>query len=69
MNNQDELIARLFKDTLIIFLLLMFVSTIGYVIDGIITGEFLGVRLDNALSKIRDDFSGGSRARNASHVQ
>ncbi|MBR6888370.1 MAG: ATP-binding protein [Selenomonadaceae bacterium] len=42
MNNQDELIARLFKDTLIIFLLLMFVSTIGYVIDGIITGEFLG---------------------------
>ncbi|MBQ6132099.1 MAG: ATP-binding protein [Selenomonadaceae bacterium] len=42
MNNQDELIARLFKDTLIIFLLSMFVSIIGYIIDGIITGNFLG---------------------------
>ena len=41
-STQDKLIARLFKDTLIIFLLSMFVSTIGYVIDGIITGEFLG---------------------------
>ena len=39
---QDKLIARLFKDTLIIFLLSLFVSTIGYVIDGILTGEFLG---------------------------
>ena len=42
MEKQDKLIARLFKDTLIIFLLSMFVSTIGYVIDGIIIGEFLG---------------------------
>ena len=42
MGKQDKLIARLFKDTLIIFLLSMFVSTIGYVIDGIITGSFLG---------------------------
>lgn len=41
-STQDKLIARLFKDTLIIFLLSMFVSTIGYVIDGIITGNFLG---------------------------
>lgn len=41
-NTQDKLIARLFKDTLIIFLLSLFVSTIGYVIDGILTGEFLG---------------------------
>jgi len=39
---QDKLIARLFKDTLIIFLLSMFVSTVGYVIDGVITGKFLG---------------------------
>lgn len=39
---QDKLIAWLFKDTLIIFLLSMFVSTIGYVIDGVITGKFLG---------------------------
>ena len=42
MDKQDKLIARLFKDTLIIFLLSMFVSTIGYVIDGVITGKFLG---------------------------
>ena len=42
MDKQEKLIARLFKDTLIIFLLSMFVSTIGYVIDGILTGEFLG---------------------------
>jgi len=41
-NTEDKLIARLFKDTLIIFLLSLFVSTIGYVIDGILTGEFLG---------------------------
>lgn len=41
-DKQDKLIARLFKDTLIIFLLSMFVSTIGYLIDGIITGNFLG---------------------------
>ena len=39
---QDKLISRLFKDTLIIFLLSMFVSTIGHIIDGIITGNFLG---------------------------
>ena len=41
---QDKLISRLFKDTLVIFLLSMFVSTIGYIIDGIITGEFLGTQ-------------------------
>ena len=39
---QDKLIAQLFKDTVIIFLLSMFVSTIGHVIDGVITGSFLG---------------------------
>ena len=42
MDNQAKLIERLFRDTLLIFLLSLFVSTIGYVIDGIITGEFLG---------------------------
>ena len=42
MEKQAKLIERLFKDTLLIFLLSLFVSTIGYVIDGIITGEFLG---------------------------
>ena len=41
-SKQEKLIARLFKDTLIIFLLSMFVSTIGYLIDGVITGSFLG---------------------------
>ena len=39
---QEKLIARLFKDTLIIFLLSMIASTIGNTIDGIITGSFLG---------------------------
>lgn len=42
MNKQDALIARLFKDTLIILLLSMFVSIIGSVTDGAITGNFLG---------------------------
>ena len=42
MDKQAKLIERLFKDTLIIFLLSMFVSTIGHLIDGIITGNFLG---------------------------
>ena len=41
-DKQDKLISRLFKDTLIIFLLSMFASTIGNIIDGIITGNFLG---------------------------
>ena len=41
-DKQDKLIARLFKDTVIIFLLSMFVSTIGFIIDGVITGNFLG---------------------------
>ena len=41
-SKQDKLIARLFKDTLIIFILSIFVSTIGHIIDGIITGHFLG---------------------------
>ena len=40
--NEDKLIARLFKDTFIIFLLSMFASRVGDVIDGIITGKFLG---------------------------
>lgn len=39
---QDELIAQLFKDTLITFLLSMFAATIGNIIDGVITGNFLG---------------------------
>ncbi len=38
--NEDKLIARLFKDTLIIILLSLFVSRVGNVIDGIITGKF-----------------------------
>ena len=42
MDKQDKLIAQLFKDTLIIFLLSMFTSVIGNIIDGIITGKFLG---------------------------
>lgn len=42
MDKQDKLIARLFKDTLIIFLLSMFVSIIGSITDGAITGNFLG---------------------------
>lgn len=36
------MLNRLFRDTLIIFLLSMFVSIIGSVTDGIITGNFLG---------------------------
>lgn len=42
MSKQNQLITRLFKDTLIIFLLTYFTSTIGGVIDVIITGNFLG---------------------------
>ena len=42
MNNQPHLLERLFKDTLVIFLLSMFFGIIGYVIDGIIVGSFLG---------------------------
>ena len=42
MDKQAKLIERLFKDTLLIILLSMFVSTIGYVIDGVIIGNFLG---------------------------
>ena len=42
MDKQDKLIARLFKDTVIIILLSMFAATIGNTIDGIITGKFLG---------------------------
>lgn len=40
--NEDRLIARLFKDTLTVVMPAMVVSTIGNVIDGIITGSFLG---------------------------
>ena len=40
--NEDKLIARLFKDTLIINLLSLFASRIGDIIDGIVTGKFLG---------------------------
>ena len=42
MPKQDKLIVQLFKDTLIIFLLSMFTAAIGGIIDGIITGKFLG---------------------------
>ena len=42
MEKQDRLIARLFKDMLIIFLLLMFAEKAGTFIDGVITGKFLG---------------------------
>lgn len=42
MDKQDKLIARLFKDTLIIFLLSMFAEKAGTFIDGVITGKFLG---------------------------
>ena len=41
-SKQEKLIARLFKDTLIVILLSMIASTIGNTIDGIITGSFLG---------------------------
>ena len=42
MNKQEKLIARLFRDTLIIFLLSMFVAIICWIIDGGIIGNFLG---------------------------
>ena len=42
MDKQEKLIARLFKDTLIIFLLSMFAEKAGTLIDGILTGKFLG---------------------------
>jgi len=51
--NEDRLIARLFKDTLTVVMPAMIASTIGNVIDGIITGSFLG----------------SARARNANSVQ
>ena len=41
-SKQDKLIAQLFRDTLITFLLSMFASVIGNTIDGVITGNFLG---------------------------
>lgn len=41
-SKQEKLLARLFKDTLIIFLLSMFAEKAGTLIDGIITGKFLG---------------------------
>ncbi|MBE8952640.1 MAG: ATP-binding protein [Quinella sp. 1Q7] len=42
MNNQPYLLERLFKDTLVIFLLSMIVSIVGSITDGAITGSFLG---------------------------
>lgn len=42
MDKQEKLIARLFKDTLIIFLLSMFAEKAGTFIDGVVTGKFLG---------------------------
>ena len=42
MNNQPHLLERLFKDTLVIFLLSMIVSIVGSITDGAITGSFLG---------------------------
>lgn len=44
MDKQAKLIERLFKDTLIILLLSMFVSIVGSVADGAITGNFLGTK-------------------------
>ena len=44
MNNSTKLIEKLFRDTLIIFFLSMFVSIIGYIIDATITGNFLGTK-------------------------
>lgn len=41
-SKQEKLIAQLFKDVLAIFLLSMFTAAIGGIIDGIITGKFLG---------------------------
>ena len=42
MDKQEKLIARLFKDTLIVFLLSMFAEKTGLMIDGTLTGKFLG---------------------------
>ena len=42
MDNQDKLLARLFKDTFIIFMLSAIAATLGNIIDGMITGNFLG---------------------------
>ena len=42
MDKQEKLIARLFRDTLIIFLLSFFAATVGSVVDGMIIGNFLG---------------------------
>ncbi len=42
MNHQPYLLERLFKDTLIIYLLSMIVSIIASITDGTITGNFLG---------------------------
>ena len=42
MDKQEKLLARLFKDTFIIFLLSAIAATLGNIIDGMITGNFLG---------------------------
>ena len=42
MDKQDKLIARLFKDTLIVIFLSIFAEKLGLLIDGTLTGKFLG---------------------------
>ena len=42
MNNQTKLIEKLFRDTLIISILSMFISVVSNVVDGAVTGNFLG---------------------------
>ena len=44
MNNQAKLIEKLFRDTLIILILSMIVSVVGNVVDGAVTGNFLGTK-------------------------
>ncbi len=73
--NEDRLIARLFKDTLTVVMLSMIASTIGNVIDGIITGSFLGTDAIAAFGftvpyqRFVTIFPGSARARNANSVQ
>ena len=42
MDKQEKLTARLFKDTLIIIVLSMLAEKTGLLIDGTLTGSFLG---------------------------
>ena len=49
MNNSTKLIEKIFRDTLIIFLLSMFVAIVGNVVESAITGNFLGTKAIAAL--------------------